>query len=53
MKIELNQEELNALVALLDVGVKASGLQSVKLATVIVGKLEAASKAASEEEVEE
>ena len=40
--IELNQEELNSLIGLLDAGVKAAGLNSVKLAAHIVGKLEEA-----------
>tara|TARA_S200002703_G_scaffold158356_1_gene168494 strand:- start:1159 stop:1326 length:168 start_codon:yes stop_codon:yes gene_type:complete len=39
-EIELTQEELNALVALIDLAVKASGLQSVKAASAIIAKLE-------------
>lgn len=40
--ITLNNEELQALAGLLDLGVKASGLQGVKQAAAILTKLEAA-----------
>lgn len=42
ISIELNQQELDALVGLIDAGVKATGLQGVKVAAAILGKLEAA-----------
>jgi hypothetical protein len=40
--VEFNQEELNALDALLDVALKSTGKQGVKAYTLIMGKLEAA-----------
>ena len=40
--ITLTQDELTALAGLLDLGVKASGLQGVKAAASILTKLEAA-----------
>ena len=40
--ITLDQNELQALAGLLDAGVKATGLQSVKLAASLLTKLEAA-----------
>lgn len=40
--ITLSQDELTALAALLDAGVKATGLQGVKQAAAILTKLEAA-----------
>ena len=46
--ITLNNEELQALAGLLDAGVKATGLQGVKHAAVILTKLEEAVKSASE-----
>lgn len=45
--IELNQEEINALGALLDVAVKASGIQGAKAAVPLYAKLEAAVAAAN------
>lgn len=42
VKIELSQEELNALGALLDAAVKALGMQAAKPALAIMAKLEAA-----------
>jgi|DEB0MinimDraft_6_1074348.scaffolds.fasta_scaffold125819_3 hypothetical protein len=42
VKLSLSQEEVNALVSLLDIGVKASGLQSVRAATALVSKIEEA-----------
>lgn len=45
IKLELTQEELNTLVSLLDAGVKAAGLQAVKAAAVLVGKIEDAANA--------
>jgi hypothetical protein len=53
-EIELTQEELNALVAFIDLAVKASGLQSVKAASAIIAKLEDASfEVAAQEESSE
>ena len=52
VKFELSGEEVNALVALLDISVKSSGLQSVKAATVLVGKIEAAVAEAQQPEAE-
>lgn len=40
--IELNQDELNALVSLLDAAVKATGIQGAKAAVPLIAKLEAA-----------
>ena len=40
--LTLDQNELQALAGLLDAGVKATGLQSVKLAASLLTKLEAA-----------
>lgn len=45
--IELNQEEINALGALIDVAVKASGIQGAKAAVPLYAKLEAAVAAAN------
>lgn len=45
--IEFTQEDLNSLGALLDVAVKASGLQGAKPALAILAKLEAAVAAAN------
>jgi hypothetical protein len=42
VKIELDQNELNTLSALLDAGVKALGLNAVKPAAALLMKLEAA-----------
>ena len=42
VKIELNSTELQALAGLLDAGVKAVGLGSVKSAAALLAKLEAA-----------
>jgi hypothetical protein len=44
MKIELTNEEANALANLLDIAVKAGGLRSANAALVIFQKLEAAVK---------
>lgn len=52
VKFELSGEEVNALVALLDISVKSSGLQSVKAATVLVEKIEAAVAEAQQPEAE-
>lgn len=45
--VEFNQDELNALGQLLDVAVKAAGLQGAKPALAILAKLEAAVAAAN------
>jgi hypothetical protein len=45
--IELNQEEINSLGALLDAAVKATGMQGAKAALPIYAKLEAAVAAAN------
>lgn len=42
IKIELTQDELNALVGLLDAGVKSVGLSAVKTAASLLLKLEVA-----------
>lgn len=42
IKLELTSEELQALAGLLDLGVKAAGLSSVKTAATLLTKLEAA-----------
>jgi hypothetical protein len=44
IKIELTQEELQALAGLLDAGVKALGLRAVKEAATLLDKLEAAAQ---------
>lgn len=49
MKIELTNEEANALANLLDIAVKAGGLRSANAALVIFQKLEAAAKEESTE----
>ena len=46
MTIELTNEEANALGALLDAAVKATGIQGAKAAVVIFEKLEQAAKKA-------
>ena len=52
IKIEFSDAEFQALAGLIDAGVRASGLRSVKEAAVILEKLEkaAGSQAAPEEE---
>lgn len=42
VQVSFNQDELTALSQLLDVAIKATGLQGAKAALVIVAKLEAA-----------
>ena len=50
--LTLDQNELQALAGLLDAGVRASGLQSVKLAASLLTKLEAAVAEANLEQKE-
>ncbi len=40
--LTLSQDEVQALAGLIDAGVKATGIQSVKAAAVLIAKLEAA-----------
>lgn len=49
IKLELTQEETQALAGLLDAGVKAVGLRAVKEAAVILAKLEEAAQPAPKE----
>jgi hypothetical protein len=49
VKIELTNEEANALANLLDIAVKAGGIRSAAAALVIFQKLEAAAKANNSE----
>lgn len=49
MKIELTNEEANALANLLDIAVKAAGIRSASAALMVFQKLEAAAKAESAE----
>jgi len=49
MKIELTNEEANALANLLDIAVKAGGIRSASAALIIFQKLEAAAKAENAE----
>ena len=42
ISVDLNQDELNALVSLIDAGVKATGLNGAKIAVIVMGKLEEA-----------
>jgi hypothetical protein len=51
--LTLDQNELQALAGLLDAGVKATGLQSVKLAASLLVKLEAAVAEANKTEPQE
>lgn len=51
--LTLTQDELTALAGLLDLGVKASGLQGVKSAAAILTKLEAAVAEANAAETKE
>jgi hypothetical protein len=44
MIIELNKEEANALIALLDVAVKTTGLQGAEAALLLFKKIQDASK---------
>jgi hypothetical protein len=48
IKIELNNDELQAVVGLLDAGIKATGLSGVKAAASILAKLEEAVAKANE-----
>jgi hypothetical protein len=50
-KLELTDQELQALTSLMDLGVKAGGLQAVTAAAHLLAKLEVAVKAAKEAEV--
>ena len=45
IKIELNQEEVQALINLMNAGVKSMGITSVKAAAVLVEKVEKAIEA--------
>lgn len=47
IKIELNQEEVQALINLMNAGVKATGITSVKAAAVLIEKVEKAIEAES------
>lgn len=49
MKLELTNEEVNALANLLDVAVKAGGIRNAAAALVIFQKLEVAAKAENPE----
>ena len=51
--VTLSQDEINALSALLDAGVKAVGLNAVKPAAALLMKLEAAVAAASKPKEDE
>lgn len=53
INVEFNHDDLNVLHSLLDVAVKASGLQGAKAALAIMAKLEAAVAAANEQKAEE
>jgi hypothetical protein len=44
MKLELNDKEIGALVAVLDLALKAGGLQASPAVNLIFGKLEAAKR---------
>jgi len=46
--LTLNEQEVNALVGLMDAGVKALGLQSAMAAAVLAQKIEEARKAAAD-----
>ena len=48
IKLELSQDELQALVGLLDAGVKTVGLRGVKEASALLAKLEEAASALPE-----
>lgn len=52
IKIELTNDELQALVGLLDAGVKAVGLRGVKEASALLAKLEEAASALPEPQPE-
>lgn len=52
IKLELSQDELQALVGLLDAGVKAVGLRGVKEASALLAKLEAAASVLPEPQPE-
>ena len=53
IELKFTQDELNALTALLDAGVKATGLQGVRAAAHLLGKLEDAAKAANDAKTED
>jgi len=52
IKIELTNEEANALATLLDIAVKAGGIRSAGAALVILQRLEEAAKAAEAEKTD-
>ncbi len=52
MNIELNKEETNALVGLIDMAVKAGGLQVANAALVLMKKIDDAAKAADQKDRE-
>lgn len=53
IKIEFNEHELQALIHLMDAGVKAAGLQSVRNAAALVVKLEQAIRAHNDAQAED
>lgn len=52
IRVELSQTDMNDLAALMDAGVKAIGLPSVKQAAALLSKLEAAVAAANAPKLE-
>lgn len=53
MKIEFNEEERRALLALIDLAVKAAGLQVAEAATVLAAKISKASDQPAAEQAAE
>lgn len=52
LKLELTEDELRNLMALIDAGIKAAGMQAVLPAAPIIQKIDAAIKAAQTQEEE-
>ena len=48
MKLDLNDDELQALVGLIDAGVRATGIRGVKDAANLIEKIEAAKQSETE-----
>lgn len=53
VSVTFTQEELNNLSALLDMAVKASGLQGAKAALAIISKIESAIQSSNQEQPKE
>lgn len=53
MKLDLNDSEVEALVGLIDAGVRATGLRGVQAAAVLISKIESAKQAETDADEKE